>query len=200
MAKHKTGTRKEWLTERLELLQAEKELTRRSDELAQASAGAAVGPGGEGVPVRDRGGERLAEGSLPGTLAAPRLPFHVRARLHGRVSVVLVDRRWVQRHRRPPGQPRRHADGSVAGARWRSCRPTGGGWGGPFPGRRRSAATSTTTSTSGSPSNSSARVESSTTTGARARGSRAASDSALAADRGLDRNRRRDLRRARGRA
>jgi predicted dithiol-disulfide oxidoreductase (DUF899 family) len=35
MTTHKTGTRKEWLAERLELLEAEKELTRRSDELAQ---------------------------------------------------------------------------------------------------------------------------------------------------------------------
>jgi predicted dithiol-disulfide oxidoreductase (DUF899 family) len=33
--KHKTGTRQEWLAERLKLLEAEKELTRRSDELAQ---------------------------------------------------------------------------------------------------------------------------------------------------------------------
>src|SRR5216110_2885838 len=32
--KHKTGTRKEWLSARIELLKAEKELTRRSDELA----------------------------------------------------------------------------------------------------------------------------------------------------------------------
>jgi predicted dithiol-disulfide oxidoreductase (DUF899 family) len=32
--KHKTGTREEWLAARLELLKAEKELTRRSDELA----------------------------------------------------------------------------------------------------------------------------------------------------------------------
>jgi predicted dithiol-disulfide oxidoreductase (DUF899 family) len=31
---HRTGTREEWLAERLELLKAEKELTRRSDELA----------------------------------------------------------------------------------------------------------------------------------------------------------------------
>jgi predicted dithiol-disulfide oxidoreductase (DUF899 family) len=31
MAKHRTGTRKEWLAARLELLQAEKEHTRRSD-------------------------------------------------------------------------------------------------------------------------------------------------------------------------
>src|SRR6478672_679461 len=35
MSKHKTGTRKEWLAARLQLLNAEKELTRRSDELAR---------------------------------------------------------------------------------------------------------------------------------------------------------------------
>lgn len=35
MTKHKTGTREEWLAARLELLDAEKELTRRSDDLAR---------------------------------------------------------------------------------------------------------------------------------------------------------------------
>src|SRR5579863_7985279 len=35
MVKHKTGTRSDWLTGRLELLEAEKELTRRGDELAR---------------------------------------------------------------------------------------------------------------------------------------------------------------------
>jgi predicted dithiol-disulfide oxidoreductase (DUF899 family) len=35
MTKHLTGTRNEWLAARLELLEAEKELTRRSDELVQ---------------------------------------------------------------------------------------------------------------------------------------------------------------------
>jgi predicted dithiol-disulfide oxidoreductase (DUF899 family) len=35
MTNHKTGTRDEWLAARLELLEAEKELTRRSDELAR---------------------------------------------------------------------------------------------------------------------------------------------------------------------
>src|SRR5262245_56583087 len=35
MTKHKTGTRKKWLTARLELLAAEKALTRQSDELTQ---------------------------------------------------------------------------------------------------------------------------------------------------------------------
>jgi predicted dithiol-disulfide oxidoreductase (DUF899 family) len=35
MTQHTIGTRKEWLASRLELLEAEKELTRRSDEVAQ---------------------------------------------------------------------------------------------------------------------------------------------------------------------
>jgi predicted dithiol-disulfide oxidoreductase (DUF899 family) len=35
MTTHKTATRQEWLTARLDLLQAEKEFTRRGDELAQ---------------------------------------------------------------------------------------------------------------------------------------------------------------------
>jgi predicted dithiol-disulfide oxidoreductase (DUF899 family) len=35
MTKHITGTRKDWLAARLQLLEAEKELTRRSDELAR---------------------------------------------------------------------------------------------------------------------------------------------------------------------
>lgn len=35
MTAHKTGMREEWLAARLELLEAEKDLTRRSDELAR---------------------------------------------------------------------------------------------------------------------------------------------------------------------
>ncbi|HJP98692.1 MAG TPA: DUF899 family protein, partial [Rhodanobacteraceae bacterium] len=35
MATHRIGTRDEWLNERLDLLQAEKKLTRESDELAR---------------------------------------------------------------------------------------------------------------------------------------------------------------------
>src|SRR5262244_148269 len=35
MTTHRTGTREEWLAARLPLLEAEKELTRRSDEVAQ---------------------------------------------------------------------------------------------------------------------------------------------------------------------
>ena len=39
MTQHTTGTRQEWLAARLELLQAEKELTRRSDEVAEQRHG-----------------------------------------------------------------------------------------------------------------------------------------------------------------
>ena len=39
MTDHKTGTREEWLAARLELLNAEKELTRRGDELARQRLG-----------------------------------------------------------------------------------------------------------------------------------------------------------------
>src|SRR6266513_3965187 len=35
MTQHRTGTREEWLAERLELLDAEKDLTRQGDELAR---------------------------------------------------------------------------------------------------------------------------------------------------------------------
>ena len=110
-----TGTREEWLAARLELLEAEKELTRRSDELARRR---------QELPwVRidkayrfetDEGSASLADSSR--ALAAPRLPLHVRARLQGGLSVLLGDRGRVQRHRRPPGEPRRHAHGGVAGA------------------------------------------------------------------------------------
>ena len=41
MTEHMTGTRQEWLGARLELLEAEKELTRRSDELADGKASTA---------------------------------------------------------------------------------------------------------------------------------------------------------------
>jgi predicted dithiol-disulfide oxidoreductase (DUF899 family) len=42
MTKHKTGTSEEWLAARLELLKAEKDLSRRSDELAERRVGAAA--------------------------------------------------------------------------------------------------------------------------------------------------------------
>ena len=115
MTDHKTGTREEWLAARLELLKAEKDLTRRSDELARRRQELPwVRIDKEYRFETDEGNASLA--TLPRALAAPRLPLHVRARLHGGVSVLLGDRGRVRPLRRPPGQPRRHAFGGVAGA------------------------------------------------------------------------------------
>jgi predicted dithiol-disulfide oxidoreductase (DUF899 family) len=44
MTDHTTGTREEWLAARLELLEAEKELTRRSDELARKRQASTASP------------------------------------------------------------------------------------------------------------------------------------------------------------
>ena len=103
MTTHKTGTRKEWLAARLKLLKAEKELTRRSDELARQR---------QDLPwVRidkeyrfdtDEGNASL------GDLFRGRsqlLSLHVRSRLHRRVSGLLGDCGRIQRDRGAPGQP-----------------------------------------------------------------------------------------------
>ncbi len=66
------------------------------------------------VSIRHRRGERRAGRPFSRTLAAPRLPLYVRARVQGRVSLLLGDRGRVRRPRRPPGKPRRHAGGGVA--------------------------------------------------------------------------------------
>jgi len=54
MTNHKTGTLEEWLAARLELLEAEKDLTRRSDELARKTAGVTLGADRQGLQLRDR--------------------------------------------------------------------------------------------------------------------------------------------------
>ena len=115
MTTHKTGTREQWLTARLELLKAEKELTRRSDELASQRQELPWVPINKGYRFETDEG-RLAGGPLPRTLAASRLSLHVRPRLHGGLSVLLDDCRRLQRLCHPFGKPRRHAHGSVTSA------------------------------------------------------------------------------------
>ena len=104
MTKHKTGTREEWLAARLGLLKEEKELTRRSDEMARRQELPRVRID-EVYRFETDEGERLAGRPLPRALAAPRLPLHVRARLHGGLCDLLDDRGRVQWLRRAPGQP-----------------------------------------------------------------------------------------------
>src|SRR5258708_38768765 len=67
MTSHKTGTRDEWLAARLELLQAEKELTRRGDDLARQRQEL------PGTPIDKRSGFDTDEGpaSLPALFRGP---------------------------------------------------------------------------------------------------------------------------------
>src|SRR5246127_1547385 len=62
MTKHKTGTREEWLAARLGLLKEEKELTRRSDELARRRQELPWGRGDKGDRFEtDEGSASLAD-------------------------------------------------------------------------------------------------------------------------------------------
>src|ERR1700704_3531536 len=105
MTKRMAGTREEWLAARLELLKAEKELTRRGDELALKRQEVAWGRGDKTYRVQAHEGECLAIGPLSRALAAPRLPLHVRARLHRRLSVLLGHRGRLQRVRDSSSPP-----------------------------------------------------------------------------------------------
>src|SRR5262245_10632901 len=77
--------------------------------------GTAVGSDRQGVSVRNRRRQCLACGPFPRPLATPRLPFHVRAGLRRRLSVLLGDRGRLRRVRRASGEPRRDAVGGVTG-------------------------------------------------------------------------------------
>src|SRR6476661_832212 len=134
MTSHKTGSRDEWLAARLDLLGAEKELTRRSDEVARQRQELPWVPvdkdyvfdtdeGTASLADLFRGRSQLLiyhfmfgpgyEGGCPSCSAITTSPS---TRCHAR--------------------------------RWRNCRPTRSGWAGASPGRPRQTATSTTTSTS----------------------------------------------------
>ena len=86
MTTHTTGTRDEWLTARLALLDGREGAHAAQRRAGAAAPGAAVGPGRQGLSIRHRRGQRLAGRPLPRALAAARLPLHVRARLQGGLS------------------------------------------------------------------------------------------------------------------
>src|SRR5882724_8318861 len=168
MTDHTTGTREEWLAARLELLEAEKALTRHSDELARQR---------QELPwVRIDKDYRFETDD--GTAAL--------ADLFGGRSQLLIYHFMFGPTTNPAVRPaRRSRTASTASrctcrittSRFRqcrarrspSCRPTGGAWGGRFPGPPRPAAILMPTSTSISPGRSSAKEASNTITHARRR-------------------------------
>ena len=89
---HKIVSQEEWLAARVRLLKEEKELTRRSDELARRRQELPwVRVDKEYRFETDEGSASLAD-LFQRALATPRLPLHVRARLHGGVYDLLDDR------------------------------------------------------------------------------------------------------------
>ena len=116
MTSHTTGSREEWLAARLELLEAEKELTRRSDEAGPAAAGAARGFAStrstSSTPTRAPRHSPICSEDARNCSSTTSCSDPTT----GRLPVLLGNRRRLQRLRRPPGQPRRHALGGVAGA------------------------------------------------------------------------------------
>jgi len=91
MTDHKIGTREQWLEARLELLKAEKELTRRSDELAQWRQRLPwVRIDKEYRFETDGGMASIAD--LQRTFTAPHLSLHVRSRVHGRLPCMFCKR------------------------------------------------------------------------------------------------------------
>ena len=145
---HKIGTRKDWLDARLKLLEAEKELTRRSDAVAlQRQALPWVRIDKAYRFDTDEGGALLAD------------------LFRGRSQLLIYHFMFGPDYTAGCPSCSAIADGfnvvlpctwptTTSSLRWchahhsRSCRHTSGGWVGRFRGHRRSAAISTPTSTS----------------------------------------------------
>ena len=119
--KHKIVTRKQWLAARLKLLKAEKELTRRSDDVArQRQKLPWVRIDKEYRFETDEGNASLAD-LFGGRSQTPRVSLHVRARLYGGVSGLLGHRRRLRRLGSPPGQPRRYTFSCVTSASYKTA-------------------------------------------------------------------------------
>ena len=166
MTKHTTGTREEWLAARVKLLEEEKELTHRDDEVAK-NASNCPGFASRSPTIRDRRGPPPPWRTSLRALAAPDLPPHVRPRLHRGLPRLLVDLRRL-RPRRPSGQPRRDVLCHLAGSAGEAPGLQAAHGLEASPGPPPAAATSTSTSTPALPRSSSARATWSTTTCGRA--------------------------------
>ena len=118
MPEHEVGTQEEFDAAREALLAEEKELTRRSDALAERRRELPWVAVEEDYVFETRDGDEVARRSLRRPLPAARLPLHVRPGVRGRLHGLLVDHRHHRAERRPPRRPRRdHAAGLPSPAR-----------------------------------------------------------------------------------
>ena len=94
---HPTASREEWLDERLDLLEAEKALTRAGRRVAKRRQALPWVKVDKDYRFDTDEGRASLDGPVPRPLAAARLSFHVRPRLPRRLPVLLGDRRRLQR-------------------------------------------------------------------------------------------------------
>ena len=111
MTQHKVGTQEEWQAARDELLAEEKELTRRSDELARKRRELPW------VPVEKEYSFETADGTRPlPELFDGRPQLLVYHFMLGRLPGLLIDRGQPERQSPPPESTRHHPDLLVEGA------------------------------------------------------------------------------------
>ena len=114
MTGHKTGTREEWLAARLELLDAEKELTRRGDEVSRQRRELPWVRVDKDYRFETDEGTASLDDLFRGRSQLLAYHFMFGPGLHRGLSRLLGDRGRLQRLRDSPGQPRRDALGGVA--------------------------------------------------------------------------------------
>jgi predicted dithiol-disulfide oxidoreductase (DUF899 family) len=113
MTTHATASRAQWLAARLQLLEAEKELTRRSDDVARQRQQLPWVPVEKDYRFETEAGAASLADLFGGRSQLLFYHFMFGPRVLGRLPGVLGDRRWLQRVRRPPGAPRRRDDGGI---------------------------------------------------------------------------------------
>jgi hypothetical protein len=142
MTIHRTGTREEWLAARLDLLEAEKELTRRATSWrgsgrncpgCGSTRNTASKPmrGAPRWPTSSRGARSCSSITSCSGPTTPRAARPARRSRTGSTASIVIWRTTTSR------------SWPCRGRRSRSCRHTSSAWAGRFPGRPRPAATST---------------------------------------------------------
>ena len=162
MTDHKTGSREEWLKARLELLDAEKELTRREDDLARMRQELPWVPIERSTASRPTRAARL----WPTSSADARSCSSTTS-----CSGLTTRQAAPPAQRSPTASPAPSCTSPITtsrsqryrGRRLRSCRHTSSGWAGVSRGRPHSRVTSITTSTCRTPNRNGNREPSSTT-------------------------------------
>ena len=110
MTSRRIGTRAEWLAASAKLLEREKELTRMGDELARQRRELPWVPVEKEYTLQTEDGARTLTELFDGRSQLVVYHFMFGPGYTGRMSLLLVDRRQLQRRTRPPQRPRRDDD------------------------------------------------------------------------------------------